>query len=140
MKSIELLIKLHKRELDELQKTVAKHESEKEQLIDYYNKMEDDLAQEYEVAVEDVTMGAAFANYRNFIRDRQKTITKAVRDLEKKIEILKLQITEKFSELKKYEILEARKLQELLHNEKAKETRQLDEMAVSSYLNNQEDA
>lgn len=136
MKSIKTIIKLHTRELDEMRQAVVQCERDKEQLIDYSNKMEDELAREHIIATNDPAMGAMFTKYRNVIRERQDVIAQSLKDLDKRIAILKENIAIKFGEVKKYEILLASKIKEQIKQEHARETRELDAIAVGNYLDN----
>ena len=134
MKSLNTLIKIHNSELDELRKQIVKCEEDKERLIYYNNKMEEELAVEHNLASKDPEMGIVFANYRRLIRDRQAVIAASLQDLSKQIEKLKDDITLKFGEVKKFEIILANKLLEETKQSRALETRQLDEIAVNNFL------
>ena len=134
MKSINTLIKIHTRDLDDLRKSVVKCEEEKEQLIGYNNKMEDELLIEHALAAKNHELGIIFTNYRRLIRDRQAVITKSLQDLDRRIETLKENIALKFGEVKRYEILLANKLHAETKKQQALETKQLDEISINNYL------
>jgi|GEM_PF-6581705 len=134
MKSINTLIKINTRELDELRKIVAKSEEEIDKLIFYNNKMEAELELEHALVTQNPEMGVMFTNYKRMIRDRQANIEGSLRDIERRLESLKEQIAVKFNEVKKYEILLATKLEELRKKELSDETKELNEMAINNYL------
>lgn len=138
MKSLGTLIKMHTRELDEMRRLFVQSEEELEKLIDYHNKMEDDLEREHAVASENYEFGEAFINYRNVIKERQKIIRKACRDLEKRIETLKDNIAVKFTEIKRYEILLANHESVERKRQEAIEIRRLDEVAINNFLKENE--
>ncbi len=134
MKSIETIIKINKRELDELRKQLVQREEEKEQLIHYHNKMEDELEQEHILSAKDPEMGIMFANYRKMIKGRQAVIVKSLKDLDQHITFIKSDIIVKFGEVKKYEILLASQLAAAKKVELLAEAKQLDEISMNNYL------
>ena len=136
MKSLNTIIKLHTRELDELRKAVVQYENEKEQLITYNNRMEEALEREHLIATNNPETGTMFANYRIFIRSKQDVIVKSLKDLDKKIATLQENIAFKFGEVKKYEILLASKITQQIKQENALETKELDAIAIGNYLEN----
>lgn len=140
MKSINTLIKLNSRELDELRKAIASLEDEKDRLINDNNRMEEQLQREHALASSDPEMGIAFANYRRFVRAKQTEISKSIRNIDKKIEILKDDIADKFSEVKKYEVLLATRLNIEKKNQQDIETKELNEIALNHYLNSENNA
>lgn len=137
MKSLNTLVKISTQKLDELRRIVAKHEKEREQLIDYNNKMEDELENERAIASKDPTTSAMFDNYKKMIRERQVIIVKSVKDLDKRLSNLKEEIAIEFGEVKKYETLLARKAIEVRNKELAEETKMLDEIGVSKFYSSE---
>lgn len=134
MKSINTLIKMNTRELDELRKEVVKLEEEKQRLIDNNNNMEEQLQREHILASNDTEMGIAFANYRRFIRSKQAEILKSLKNLEKKIDSLKEDVATKFSEVKKYEILLNSKMLEEQKKISDMENKEMDSIAINNHL------
>ena len=135
MKNINTLIKIHSRELDTLRQQVVKCEEEKSQLIKYSNKMEEELAVERALASQNHELGIIFSNYRRLIRERQEVIEKSLRDLAKKLERINEEIAIKFGEVKKFEIILANHISKEKKLAQARETKQLDEIAVNNFLN-----
>lgn len=134
MKSINTLIKINSRELDELRKEVVRQEEEKQRLIDENNNMEEQLQREHVLASNDPEMGVAFANYRRFIRGKQANIEKSLKNLDKRIDALKEDIAVKFGEVKKYEILLSSKMLEEQKKISDMENKEMDAIAINNHL------
>ena len=134
MKSLNTLIKINSRELDELRLQLAKFEEERIRLISENKKLEEDLAREHQLSSEDPALGIMFANYRIMVRGKQEGILRSLHKLDNSIEILKEDIAAKFSEVKKFEIILANKITEEKKQAQARETRQLDEIAINNHL------
>ncbi len=132
MKSLNTIIKLHKNELDELRKALVKFEEEKEQLIYYNKKLEEDLAKEEAVVGDNLDLKDMLLKYRKKTKERQNTISISIRDLNNMITRVKEDITTKFAEMKKFEILLANKTSQLKKQELNKEIQELNEIALNS--------
>ena len=134
MKSLNTLIKINTRSLDELRKAVVMLEEEKIRLISNNQNLEEQLTKEHSLASSDPQMGIAFANYRRFVRTKQADIEKSIKKITKKIEELKDDIAEKFGEVKKYEIILAGKILEEQKSMNSRELKELDSIAINNYL------
>ena len=137
MKGINTLIKLSKRKLDELRRDLAKLESQKGQLQEAIKKLAQELEHEMSIATKQVEMSGFFGGFSKRIKLRQEEITKEIKALDDRMKLLSAQITEAFSELKKYEI--AKENHRLREEEKAKrrETIMLDEIAGQQFRRKQ---
>ncbi|MDA0781750.1 MAG: flagellar FliJ family protein [Rickettsiales bacterium] len=134
MKSIQTIIKVNKQALDEKRQELAELEGQKEQLINWQKKMKDELAKEFDFAVKNPEMSITFDYYRKLISRRQVNLQLALNDLNLQIENITLQIAELFGEVKKYEIIEQQKLAKILKEQKLRDSKALDEIAISNYL------
>lgn len=134
MKTLNTLINLHQRELDEKRVELAGLEEQKAELLNYNTTMENDLALEYELAVANPEIGTTFESYRKMIRERQATIAEILAGLEIRMDAMSDIIAGIYSEVKKYEIILQKKIDEQNEQEKRKETLMLDEVAIGNYL------
>ncbi|PIR37130.1 MAG: hypothetical protein COV35_11085 [Alphaproteobacteria bacterium CG11_big_fil_rev_8_21_14_0_20_39_49] len=134
MKSIQTIIKVNKQALDEKRQELVELEGQKEQLINWQKKMKDELAKEFDFAVKNPEMSITFDYYRKLISRRQVNLKLALDDLNLQIENITLQIAELFGEVKKYEIIEQQKLAKILNEQKLRDSKALDEIAISNYL------
>ena len=139
MKSIQTLIKINKQALDEKRQELVELEGQKEQLLQWKKKMKQELETETQFASKNPEMSMTFEYYRNLINGRQKNLAEALGDINGQIENITEQISEIFTEVKKYEIIEQQKLTKMLKEQKRKEVKALDEIALSNYLKQNND-
>jgi flagellar FliJ protein len=137
MKSIETLIKINKQALDEKRQELVELESQKEQLIQWQDKMKQEMDKESEFVSKNPEMSFTFGFYRELIKGRQANLKIALEDINTQIDSITEEITEIFGEMKKYEIVEQQKLRKILKEQKYKETKALDEIALNNYLKEQ---
>ena len=136
MKSIEVLIKIKKKELDEKRLQISELETQKNQMLDYSEQMKVELKSEEEFASRDPYSSITFDSYRNKIKERQQNISVAVKDIKRQADIINHEMAEIFNEMKKYEIILERKLEEAKIEQKAKDEKALNEIAINNYLEN----
>jgi len=84
VKSIDTLIKLHKRELDELRKQMVSLENQKAQLQLLSAKLAADLEDEIRKAKEQPELSQFFGGFAKRIQKRQEEIAGEVKALDKK--------------------------------------------------------
>ena len=129
MKGLITLIKIHKRDLDDLRRKMVALENQKAQLLQASAKLSEELVAEIQTASKSPEMGRFFGDFSNRIKKRKEEIAKEVQLLDKQMDVLNNDIRAAFSELKKYEIaLERVKLRAKTAEER-KETIELDEIA-----------
>ncbi len=104
MKGLSTLIKLHKRDLDVLRKKMVVLESQRSQLEQLIQRLQDELTQEIALAGKTPEMGAFFGDFAKRIKTRQEQIRKEIQALDRKMNVLREEIATAFGELKKYEI------------------------------------
>jgi flagellar FliJ protein len=134
MKSIETLIKVSKQDLDEKRRELVELEGQKQKLEGWASSMASDLKREQEFAAANPEMSMTFDAYRKKINDHQRNIRIAMIDLNAQIGIMADKIAILFGEVKKYEILHQQKLLVIVKEQKAKESKALDEIAINNYL------
>lgn len=134
MDSLETLVKFYSKDLEEKRKRIKECYDSKDQLNHYFKKMEEELKAEQDLVSSDPTFGMTFHNYKMQIEERQKIITNSLIDLENQIHNLQEDMANIFSEMKKYDIMHKRKLKLERDKQKAKETRELDEIALNNYM------
>lgn len=136
MKSLDTIIKLLDHKTNEIKSRIAQHEKNKSELLDLQKKMHYELQNERETVAANPDFAITFAAYERMINERQETIKIALRDTEKQLNLLKNEMLNLFGEIKKYEILKAKKLKEKLQKEAALEAKTLDEIALRISINN----
>lgn len=137
MKSIETLIKVSKQELDTKRKELKEIEEQKQQLLKWQKEMDDELKREEKFAAENPHVSMTFDSYRQMVNKRQQNMQIALHDIANQIEAVTTQISQLFGEVKKYEIVQQQKLTQLLKEQKKKEAKALDEIALNNYLKEQ---
>jgi flagellar export protein FliJ len=129
VKGLDTLIKLHKRELDELRRKIGALENQKQQLLDTSKKLNDELQNEMKIAAQKPEMGGFFAGFSKRIQERQKVLAQEVRKLDQQIAKLTDEARIAFGEVKKYEIAKANAEKRAAKERARKETIELDEIA-----------
>lgn len=104
MKGLASLIKLSKRKLDELRRSMVALENEKAQLEGAQAALMAELKREMQLATESAEVAQYFAGFAQKIKIRQQQLVVEISGVIRRIDALSAQIAEAFSELKKYEI------------------------------------
>lgn len=133
MKTLDTLIRLHKRKLDELRRNMVALENQKVQLQQAIKNLQQELENEVKLAGKQPEMANFFGEFAKRIKNRQENLRQEIVALDVKINNLNKEIFEAFTELKKYEI--AKENAKLRQREEAnrKETIMLDEIASQQY-------
>lgn len=133
MKTLDTLIRLHKRTLDELRRNMVALENQKAQLRQAIHTLHKELEKEIALAGEQPEMANFFGEFAKRIKNRQEVINQEIVALDAKISNLNDEIFTAFTELKKYEI--ARENAKLRAKAEAnrKETLMLDEIAAQQF-------
>ncbi len=133
MKTLDTLIRLHKRTLDELRRNMVALENQKSQLQQAIINMQKELDKEMALATKQPEMANFFGEFAKRIRNRQDNLRQEISALDVKITALNKEIFEAFTELKKYEVAKENAKQRMREEEKRKETLVLDEIAAQQY-------
>lgn len=106
MKGLNILIRLHKRELDDLRKQFGQYEEQLVLLSGQHAKMQRDLAREEQAAGEEgmAAWGDVSSNYYEDIADKMHRLEEGIKVVERRMARLMDQMRELFGEVKKYEI------------------------------------
>jgi flagellar protein FliJ len=140
MKTLDTLIRLHKRTLDELRRNMVSLENQKSQLQQAIANLQKDLDKEMVLAGKQPELSNFFGEFAKRIKTRQETLHGEIRSLDVKITELNSKIFEAFTELKKYEIAKENAKQRAREAENRKETILLDEIATQQFLKKQSEA
>ncbi len=135
MKTLNTLIRLHKRTLDELRRRMGALETEKGQLQQAIAALQKELDTEVALAGKQLEMANFFGEFAKRIKNRQETLRQETRALDAKIAELNKEIFEAFTELKKYEIAKDNAKRRADEESKRKETIMLDEIAAQQFHN-----
>lgn len=139
MKTLDTLIRLHKRTLDELRRNMVSLENQKSQLQQAIVNLHKDLEKEMQLAGKQPEMSNFFGEFAKRIKTRQESLHGEIHSLDVKITELNNKIFEAFTELKKYEIAKENAKQREREAENRKETIMLDEIATQQFLKKQSD-
>lgn len=140
IKAVNTLIRLHKRELDELRRKLGGLQKQKDQLLLASKKLDEDLLNEQERAATMPEMAAFMGKFAQRIRDRKDILAAEISKLEVQIEALTGEIAVKFGELKKYEIVRDSWLGREREVADKKEVAELDEIAIQQFIRQTEES
>src|SRR5271156_372906 len=101
VKTLNTLIKLHKRRVDVMRREMVAIEEERKQLLQLAQRLREEHAREMRLATEEPKMAGFFGAYSARIRQRQENIVQEVKRLDAAIEEKAQAIREEFSEQKK---------------------------------------
>lgn len=133
MQGIDTLIKMHQRELDALRRQLVQQEEQKQQLIELATKLHEELLRERELAAQEPAMAAYMGDFEKRIQKRQLGIAQEVIRIDDEIAQLSAAITERFGELKKYEITRDNQIAREKAAEDAREQNRLDEVGLQQF-------
>lgn len=139
MKGLTTLIKLSKRQLDELRRKLGGLENQKSELQKASAKLSQELQHEIEMAGKTPEMAGFFAGFAQRIKNRQQQIGKEIAALDKQMDQLRDEITVAFGEQKKYEIALENAKQRKREEQNRKETLLLDEVAAQQHNKKQKE-
>jgi flagellar FliJ protein len=137
-KSLETLIKLNKRKLDELRRNLADLENQKTQLLSVSAKLSEELARELDQAYRQPEMSGFYGDFAKRIRKRQDGISREVADLNTRITKAMEEIQDGYGELKKYEIMRERVIVREREAADRREVKILDEIAALQHIRKSE--
>lgn len=139
MKGLDSLIKLHKRTLDELRRSMAALERQKDQLQQAIHNLQLELEKEMALAKKQAEMSGFFGDFAKRIKNRQAEHQESIRKLDKQILKLNDEIAAAFAEVKKFEIAKENRKRRALEEQSRKETIMLDEIAGQQYTRKQKE-
>lgn len=134
MKKMATLIRLQRRELDELRQRMVRLENRRDHYIRQIEELAQSLEQEYLLAEKLPDMRGFFGDFSGSIKKRQTILAAHVIQAETQIQQLLVQIHQQFSELKKYEIAKERFDANAALIAKRKEQLAMDEIGIRNAI------
>lgn len=132
MKSIDTLIKLHKRNLDEIVRKKKKAEEE----LENFETIRKQLVAESKEEIKKYHMGEYAFMLEQYLKDfraKLEQLDGAINTYRQHIAKLMEELRAEFSEMKKFEIAKNNRLKENAEKELKKETKLLDEFTTRKY-------
>ncbi|MFN4281199.1 MAG: flagellar export protein FliJ [Alphaproteobacteria bacterium] len=140
MNGLEGLIRLNKWKLDEKRQALAELERLAQRLRDQLVALERELAAEQKIAGESVEAGMAYAYYADGVMMRRETINRSLAEVEGQIRLALDEVAEAFRDLKKFDIVKARRDREAAEKAKRLQQSLLDEMGLQLHRRSGENA
>jgi flagellar export protein FliJ len=144
MADLDPLIRYRKFELDEKQRKLARLYQEQEQLEMRKKNMLDQMRHEQQLAEElnSVDALSAYTQYSYAMKFKIEAVNEQIRDVLTRVQIAQNDIQDAFGELKKVEITNRKRLEELAAENQKKEDNFFSEVAIQRYqkrLNDEDD-
>lgn len=133
MRALTTLIRLQRRQLDELRRSMTDFERQREQLLSASAKLASELEEEVRLAAMQPEMSQFFGDFAQRIRKRQESIASEVASVQTQMQQLAEKIHETYGDLKKYEIARDQFLARKREAENRAETIQMDEIALEQH-------
>lgn len=130
MNGLEGLIRLNKWKLDEKRQALAELERLAQRLRDQMSALERELAEEQKVAATSVEASLSYGHYANAVIARRATLGKSLAEVEVQIRAALDEVADAFRDLKKFDIVKARRDRESVEKAKRLQQAQLDEMGL----------
>ena len=140
MNGLDGLIRLNKWKLDEKRLALAELERLAQRLRDQLSALERELAAEQKIAAGSLEAGIAYAHYANAVIGRRMTLSKSLAEVEGQIRLALDEVAEAFRDLKKFDIVKARRDRESAEKAKRLQQAQLDEMGLQLHRRSSENA
>jgi flagellar export protein FliJ len=131
MNGLDGLIRLNKWKLDEKRQALAELERLAQRLRDQLALLEHELAAEQKVAGQSMEAGIAYGHYANAVIARRATLAKSLTEVEDQIRHALDDVADAFRELKKFDIVKARRDREAAEKNKRLQQMQLDEVGLT---------
>lgn len=128
-RSHEPLIRLARFKVEELQKQMAELDRSRQALIDQIERLEASVPEEQAVAAESKEGFLAYGSHAQAVIKRKENIRLSLEEVDIQANALRGRLSEAFQELKKYELLEERRLARIEKAVRAAEQDELDEIA-----------
>ncbi len=133
MTALDSIVRVHRWVLDEKQRKLADLRTLVEKLKLDLESLDAELEAEREVSEISDEAGAAFPAYAAAALSRRRRLCETIANLEQESEAAREEVTEAFSELKKYEIASDNREARESEKRKRSERINLDELGVSIY-------
>ena len=133
MKGLEGLIRLHKWRLDEKRQVLAELERLAARLRQELLDLEREVAEEQKVAAASPEAMAGYGPYATAVIARRAKLTQSLTEVEQRMRGALDEVTQAFRELKKYEMVKARRDKTAQEQEKRQQQAVLDELGLTLY-------
>lgn len=134
LKTMNTLIKLHKRRVDVMRRAMVALEEEHRQLIELKEHLTQEYARERELAAAEPRVAGFFGAYTKRIKERQEKIAQEIARLNVAIMEKAEAIREEFSEQKKYEIAREHARKRLAEEARKRVQQRFDEIGAQQHL------
>jgi len=134
LKTMNTLIKLHKRRVDVMRREMVAIEEERKQLLQLSERLKQEHAREMKLAAEEPKVAGFFGAYSARIKERQESIREEVKRLDASIEEKAAAIREEFSEQKKYEIAREHTKKRMAEEARVRVQQRFDEIGAQQYF------
>jgi hypothetical protein len=138
IKSLNTLIKLHKRRVDIMRREMIALEEERRQLVQLSEKLHAEHLREMQLASEEPKMAGFFGAYSARVKERQEKIKKEIVRLDGAIMEKTEAIRAEFSEQKKYEIALEHAKKRLADEVRMRLAQRFDEIGSQQYIRQKE--
>jgi flagellar FliJ protein len=128
-RSHEPLIRLARFKVEELQKQMAELDRSKAALNNQIERLEASVPEEQAIAAESKDGFLAYGSYAQAVIKRKENIRISLVEVDSQADALRERLSEAFQELKKYELLEERRLAQVEKSLRLAEQNELDEIA-----------
>lgn len=133
MKGLLTLIRLKRRELDQVRRALAQKNQEKEQVLASMDLLQRNLEKEQKLAANMPEMHMYLTGFAAYVGKRQEELRFVIKVIDKEIHALMEEIAARFRELKPYEIVRDRKIEQAKKELTRKEQQMFDDIAVTRY-------
>jgi len=132
-RSHEPLIRLARFKVEELQKQMSELDRAKASLTGQIERLEASVPEEQAVAEQSREGYLAYGSYAQAVIKRKENIRASLTEVESQVDSMRERLAEAFQELKKYELLEERRLARVEQALREQEQDELDEIAASRH-------
>ena len=134
MKSLTTLIRIKQREMDALKRQQGILENQREEVVKIIDGLANQLVSELKAAQEMPDMAHFFGNYSASIKQRQEMMHGHLRRVEAELDKLSLQLRERFSEMKKFDLALLNWQKRRDDAAKRREQQEMDEIGIRGYI------
>ncbi len=134
MKSMTTLLRVKQREMDALKRQQGVLEAQREEVSNIMKGLENQLASERKAAEQMPDMAHFFGDYSASIKKQQLMMMTHLRQVDHQLEQLSVQLRERFSEMKKYELALANFTKRNAAKAAAQAQQEMDEIGIRGYV------
>lgn len=134
MKSIKTLLRVKQREMDALKRQQGVLEAQREEVVTIMKGLENQLASEKKAAEAMPEMAHFFGDYSASIKKQQLMMHTHLRQVDHQLDQLSIQLRERFSEMKKFELALANWQKRKDAKAAAIAQQEMDEIGIRGYV------